>query len=154
MEAKWVWTISETAVVSGNNITLFATTVLHFPSSSSSSSSFQTVMVTACLPPSLGQPSSFLPRRVCWWSQQKFPFVGVRWEDFISHYVCKQSAASFHWKMSTTICRTQQAFSVHGVWISLLFSWAITSYCISFMLMVPINTKHNSLTLTISHSHC
>lgn len=65
--------------------------------------------------PSPGQPSSFLPYKVSWWGQQKFPCVGVRWEEFDSHYVCKQSAASFPWKTSTTKCRKQWAYSVHGV---------------------------------------
>lgn len=140
-----VWTNSETAAVSGNNMTLFATTVLHFLSSSSSSSSFQTVMVAAWY--SISRATELIPAlKGLLMGPAKFPFVGVRWEDFISHYVCKQSAASFHLKISTTKCRTQQAYSVHGVWISLLFSCVITSYFISPMLLDPINTAHNSLT--------
>lgn len=113
-EGKWVWTNSSTAAVSANNMTLFATTLLHFPSSSSSSSSFQTVIVTAWY--SISKATELIPTlKGLLMGPAKFPFVFVHWEDFISRYVCKQTVASFHWKMSTTKCRTQQAYRVHGV---------------------------------------
>lgn len=40
---------------------------------------------------------------------------------------------------------THWAHGMYSVWISLLFPWSITSCCISFILLEPINTTHNSL---------
>lgn len=64
------------------------------------------------------------------------------------------AAASFHWEMSSSKCRRQQADRVHGGWISLPFSRVIASHCISFMLLDPINTTNNSLSSTVSDSRC
>lgn len=45
--------------------------------------------------PSPGQPSSFLPQRVSWGGQQKFPFVGVRREEFASNYIWNEAGLRF-----------------------------------------------------------
>lgn len=72
--------------------------------------------------PSPRQPSSFLPWKGFADGASKIPMcwclVG---RILVPATFCKQSAASFHWKMSTAKCRTQQAYSVHAVWVSLLF---------------------------------
>lgn len=65
-----------------------------------------------------------------------------------------RAAALFHWETSSSKCRRQRADRVHGGWISLPFSRVITSHCISFMLLHPINTTNNSLSSTVSDSRC
>lgn len=103
--------------------------------------------------PSLGQPSSFLPSRVCWWGQQNLLAFAGR-ISFPTAFA--ETTASLHWKISTTKCRTQQVCSVHGVWISPLCSWVITFYSykcfdirgkyifhVLFLILVLISALHS-----------
>lgn len=95
-EGKWAQTHSETAAVFGNNMTLFATAFLHFPSSPSSSSSFKPRWRRSIS--GATEPVPALEGLLM--GPAKFPFDGVHPEDFTS-----QSTTWFYWNMSTTTCK-------------------------------------------------